>query len=462
MAEPLHVVGGSVAALVAALTAARHRPVELYLDPARAGGGFAGLRLGGSWLPLGMRLLELDYEDPLEARRPLADYDPARDDHRPFIDVLRRHLEEWLGPELIAAPAPEMLWEGRRTTCALTSADIATLPPLMAPSLRARIAAEAGALLRDPAPPAWRFLPGRAARLEAVGLEAASRDNHGATLHSMLLAPLAARVDPTGWAACPATERRKLWAALFHPRTVLEAFRDGRTSFRPRRPFATLRRGGMAGAVRRMLAALRASPAVRLHRVGRLTGLARRGEELLLDFDGRRTRLPTRSAAFGLGAEEAFAAAGLAYAPNRLRAGFAWMAVREAELLHIPSALLLCGAGAPAFRISDGGMVAPGERRLTIEFGDMAAAPGADAARAALEAAGLLRPGAAPRLLHALAGPAQVAPSEANRQAHETAATAFRTALGGRPRILGGARRFGFESFNDQMVDGLHCGQCQG
>ncbi|MDB5370286.1 MAG: hypothetical protein JWP20_1844, partial [Roseomonas sp.] len=79
-------------------------------------------------------------------------------------------------------------------------------------------------------------------------------------------------------------------------------------------------------------------------------------------------------------------------------------------------------------------------------------------ARRALEEAGLLRPGAPARLLHAMAGPAQVAPTAGNHALHGAAAAAFGAALGGMARVLGGARRFGFESFNDQVVDGLHTG----
>ncbi|MDB5371332.1 MAG: hypothetical protein JWP20_2890, partial [Roseomonas sp.] len=349
MAEALHVVGGSIASLMAALAAGRHRPVELYADPARAGGGFGGLPVGGLRLNLGMRLLELDYEDGPAQRLPLGRYDPAMHDHRPFADTIRALVAGLAGDALVRV-TPEMGFGRQRAPCALTTADIATLPPLLAPETRARIAAEAAALLADPAPPPWRFLPHRPAALDGVGLEAASRDNHGATLHALLLAPVAGRLDP-GWANCPAGHRRKLWAALFHPLTVLEAFRDGRTGFRPHRPFWTLRDEGMAGLVGRIMAALKAMPLVRLHPVGRLERLSRRGAELVLDFGGpgarpaRRARLPAAATVIGLGAEEAFAAAGIAYAPARLSAGFAWMRVAERDLLHGPAALLLCGAG---------------------------------------------------------------------------------------------------------------------
>jgi hypothetical protein len=470
MAEPLHLVGGSIACLVAALAAAPSREVRLYANPAAAGGGFGGMKWGGLRLNLGMRLLELDYEDPPTARRPLSAYDPAIDDHRPYIDHVRGFLRQLAG-EAFVPVVPEMLVNGCRATCALTTADLAVLPALLPPSLRVRIAGEAAQLLAQPDPPAWRALPGSPARLEGVSLEAASRDNHGETLHAMLVAPIMARLD-AGWAACPAIARRKLWAALFHPVTVLEAFQDGHTTFRPHRPFATVRGGGMAGLVARMLAALAALPQVRVHPVGRLQQVRRRGDRLLLRFAALpgaiasgEVSLPAATTALGLGAEEAFAAAGLAYAPVRLRAGFAWAAMAERDLLHNPAALLLCDATAPAFRISDNGAMpadhsaGTSQRLLMIEFGHRLAAPGESEVRTVLENTGLLRPGAGLRLMHALAGPAQVAPHVDNQVGHAAAAAGLAAVLGVGPRILGGARRFCFESFNDQVVDGLHTGE---
>jgi hypothetical protein len=233
----------------------------------------------------------------------------------------------------------------------------------------------------------------------------------------------------------------------------LQAFRDGRTAFRPYRPLFTLDGPDIVARLRAALGR------VRLHPAGPLRALRRDGPDLLLRFAcGAETRLPAGHTVLGMGAEEGFAAAGIAYAPTRLRGGFAWARLAEADLLHQPAALLLHDADAPAFRISDNGPAGPRQRLLAIEFGHRAAAPDAPAARAALQAAGVLRPGAALDLVHALSGPAQVAPGAANQARHEAAAAALATALGPGPRLLGGLRRFGLDSFNDQVVDGLSCG----
>ncbi len=60
----LTVVGGSIAALVAADAAARAgRSVDLLLPARGVGGGFRPLEVDGRRLDLGVRLLELDRED---------------------------------------------------------------------------------------------------------------------------------------------------------------------------------------------------------------------------------------------------------------------------------------------------------------------------------------------------------------------------------------------------------------
>lgn len=465
MAEALHLVGGSIACLVAALQAARrgHR-VTLHADPTRLGGSFAGLRRGAHRLNLGIRVLELDSEFPRGQRRPPRGFDPMRDQHRPYIDAIRSFLEELLGDELVQVQPPEMLLAGRRAPCALTTADITGLPPLLTAECRARIAAEAQALLRDPAPPPWRFLPGRPARLEDAALEAASRDNHGDTLHRLLLRPVAARLDP-GWAADMASERRKLWLALFHPQTVLQAFRGEVPEYRPDRHFWGLREGFGGRLVEALRDRLSVLPGVTIIPTGRLTHLTASGRMDFAAAEGipaRRIVLPPARTAIGLSPEEVFGAAGTPYAPQRLSAGFAWVEVAEADLLHASFSLMLCDADATAFRISIGGSSPrPGHVVLVLEFGrwpEGEAPPDLAAAGTALVQAGLLRPRAPLRLLHSLALPCLVAPSFENHARFAAARAAF-AALGWQGRLLAGANRFGFESLNDQVVEGLHLGE---
>src|SRR5262245_5851331 len=128
---PLDIVGGSVGCLVAALTAARGgRSVRLYMNPARAGGSFAGLAIRQRRLNLGVRLFELDYEDSAETRRPISTFDPERDNHRPFIDAVAATLRDLLADDLVPATTPELWLSGRRGQCIHFTADVSQLSNL--------------------------------------------------------------------------------------------------------------------------------------------------------------------------------------------------------------------------------------------------------------------------------------------------------------------------------------------
>ncbi|MFC4169112.1 hypothetical protein [Teichococcus aestuarii] len=474
MAEALHLVGGSIACLVAALRAGQHgRPVTLHADPARLGASFAGIMLEGRRLNLGIRVFELEHE--AAGDQPVPGCDLARDDHLPFLGSIRALVEEVLGEELVRAAAPEMWLEGRRAPCVLTNADIAALPPLLDPARRSRIAREAAALLEAPSPPPCRFRPGHPAgavraALEETPLEEASLANHGATLHGLLIPAVAARLDP-GWASRVAAARRKLWLALFHPRTVLEAFRGETPGFRPHRPFWGMRGGVSAVFVERLLTLLTALPSVRINPVGRLRHMASgpRGT-VLLDFAAppggapQRLSLPAATCALGLGAEELFRAAGVDYAPQRLSVAFGWAEVAEADLRHCPFSLLLAAPGAPALRVSAGPVAEGGRRVMALEFGHVPEGlphPGAAEARRALEETGLLREGAPMRLLGVTSLPCLQVPSFDNRRAFQAALAAFhaRGPEGWAGQLLCGAGRLGFDSMNEQILTGLRIGE---
>ncbi|HET6691432.1 MAG TPA: hypothetical protein VFG74_11270, partial [Miltoncostaeaceae bacterium] len=91
MAEPLTVVGGSIAALVAADARLRGGgAVDLLLPRRGVAGGFAPLEVKGRRLGLGVRLLEIDREDAA-APPPLDDYVAGPSGHVPFV----RTLAEW-------------------------------------------------------------------------------------------------------------------------------------------------------------------------------------------------------------------------------------------------------------------------------------------------------------------------------------------------------------------------------
>src|SRR5829696_310832 len=109
---PRVVIGGTPAAMVAvdALGAAGV-PVR-WLAPERGiGRGFAAMPRDGRTLQLGVRLLELGYEDDA-APPPLSDYRPATSGHRPFTPLLRAWVEQLAGERLREIAPPRVVLDG--------------------------------------------------------------------------------------------------------------------------------------------------------------------------------------------------------------------------------------------------------------------------------------------------------------------------------------------------------------
>src|SRR4051794_32818078 len=95
------VVGGSVASLVAAeaLAEAGAR-VRLLLPEHGVGHGFSPLRRDGRTLELGVRLLELSYEDDGGATPPLRNYHPGLGGHRPYARLVSDWVHARVGDRL--------------------------------------------------------------------------------------------------------------------------------------------------------------------------------------------------------------------------------------------------------------------------------------------------------------------------------------------------------------------------
>jgi hypothetical protein len=455
-AGTLDIVGSSVGCLATALQLAEQgRGVRLFLQKGREGGGFHGLHVDGRDLDLGVRLFELDYEDAPTERLPLADFDRDRHNHRPFIDSVASFIRRFVGDDLQRVEA-EMFVAGRRGRCIHFTTDLTGLPDLLDTGDREAMRAQIEAILRDPAVKDWRFRPGHRARLDGVDLATASIDNHGALFHERLVRPHCAR-QTSGWAQTIASERRKLWMALFHPLTLAEALDRRPPSFRPYRPFYRARAGLF---VERLLEALQCSELVEIVPVGRLMRFATGGDTAILDFAeigdeaGRSIEIAADRSILGFTGEELFSAAGISYAPERIRSGVAWVEIPESEILYWPTLLSVHDSAMTILRVSttsDG--APPGWRIATIETGSEA--PSLDAIRAELEAIGMVSSGATMRLVKSFHGPAQVAASFDNRALFATAHGGF-AQLGWVGTVLGPARRFGFESVNDQIVEALH------
>ena len=437
MAETVTIVGGTVAALVAALSAAcRGCQVALYVDPARIGGSFAGVVAGQRRLDLGPRLFELDYEG--SAPRPISAFDPENGNHRPVIHAVATFIRSILGDDLRPAAEPEMWIGGGRTRCPLMTADLSSLPGALSAEDRACILTDA-----------------RTTALADATLEQASIDQHGPRLHALLIAPVCAK-QHRGWPDLPAADRRKLWAALFHPATVTQAFAGRPIDFRPHRPVATTRTHQAHPFVDRLMQAVRAQPHIAVLPAGPLTGVeAAPSGCLALRFGSHAIRVPAEGCAIGAPPDQVFRAAGTAWRPDRMVASIMWLEVPDHAVRHAPSTLMIAEPAMRVLRISNAGSIG-GHTTFAVEFG--AGRPCGAEASSALRSTGLVGIDAVVRLVHAVSAPGAPVASCGNRATFQAAAAQVGD---WGVDLLAGARRFGFDSLNDQIADGLHFGECR-
>src|SRR3954447_5656388 len=153
------VVGGTPAALVTADALGRAGvPVRLLLPEKGVGRGFAPIPASsGHKPPLGVRVLELAYEDD-GAVPPLADYEPGSNGHRPYAPLIRSWVEDLVGDRLRevapprrpprAGPAARVSPGGELLDDYLFTVDLTGVPPALHADERRRVADEAAAAVR--------------------------------------------------------------------------------------------------------------------------------------------------------------------------------------------------------------------------------------------------------------------------------------------------------------------------
>ncbi len=447
MTGELVIAGGGVAALVAADAAARAgRDVHLLLPRKGVGGGFVPLVLDGRPLERGLRLLELGYEG-VGAPPPLRTYDAAGAGHRPFARDVDAYVRSVVGDDVVVRlPEPQMWLNGRLGDDVLMTADLTPLRGFLdAPTIEA-IVAEAGgdAGLLDRA---------RAPELAAASLTQASLHNHGRTFHDLVVAPVLAKLRPTAGDDVPAVLRRKLWMALFHPRTLREAASGQAVGFRPDRPFHGIKPGGPGQVVTALLERLHAAPSVRITTTAGVKCVCARGDDVFITVAGGET-LVARDPILALCPGELFTAAGVHYAPDRVTSVLAWATVAEDDLWALRSFVHVVDADVPVFRISRGETDADGVT-VCVELAHHVRKEDAPSvARDTLRRLGLVPPHASVRPLAAFAGPTFAAPTFVNRQRFDSARNAYDT-LGIPAQTIGGSEAFGADAFNEQIMQGL-------
>ncbi len=446
------VVGGSVAALATAdALAAAGRPVRLLLPRRGVGSGFLPMERDGRRLELGMRALELRYEGT-GAAPPLAGYRPEGDGHRPFVARIDAWVRDLVGDEALADVAPPACYlDGRLGPELLLTSDLTGARDLVTPDVADRIAGEAARAAAAIGPAGW-LGAGHRERLWEVTLDEASLQQHGATFHGLFLDALIRKIRPGGGGDVVAALRRKLWVPLFWPRTLAEAFAGRPPGFVPDRPLTVVGGSGIGPVVTTLLDRL-AGRGVEVVRTDGLRAVAREDRDVRLEFaDGRVER--AHRPVLGVGAGELFAAAGIPHVATRVRSVMAWVGVAETDLARLPGVVHVLDPAVAAYRITPGERDG-GTRTLCVELAhDVADDDAGATAAAAVRTVGLLPEGAGVRELATLAGPTFADPTAANLQRHAAAWAAWQD-LGLPVHVVGGAQAFGYDSFNEQVVQGL-------
>jgi hypothetical protein len=134
--------------------------------------------------------------------------------------------------------------------------------------------------------------------------------------------------------------------------------------------------------------------------------------------------------------------------------------VREADVRRLPGYVHVLDADVPAYRITPGELdVATGNRVLCVELSfDVAKDAAAELAREALERVGIVREGAPAQDLGVFAGPTFTDPTADNVERHARAVEQLH-GLELPASVIGGAQAFGFDTFNEQVIQGLQAAE---
>jgi hypothetical protein len=448
MTDARVVVGGTIASLVAADALGRAgTPTRLLAPTSGIGRGFTSIPDGERRLSLGMRLLELGYEDD-PAPPPLAEYSAAGDGHRPYARTIRDWTEELLGERLREIAPPQVVVDGRQIDDYLFTVDLAPLAAAASAEERATIAAEATA-----AQEASGDAGALSADLAEMTLETLSLANHGPTFHARYIEPLARKLVDGGSASILAAWRRKAWLPAFWPRTVAEVFASRATAFRPQRAFHEVAPGGVGGLVDALLARIRGHDAVELVPVQQLAAIEPTDGGTRLRFADGHVETAGRPAV-GVPLAELYAAAGVGLELERMRTVLAWIEGDAATLAPGVDVAHVLDGDNPLARVSGGSTTPRPDRRIVCAElrHDLAQDDAAAAALSGLRAAGLLEDGAeAIRVSVAAILPS---PSGATRASLTASAAAF-AARQYDIRPLGAVLFPGADSLNEQIVQGL-------
>lgn len=446
------VVGTSLASLVAAeRLASAGEPVTIVGTDNRWGGSFASMKWGEWPLPLGVRMMELAFEETTDVLPPLASYD-VRVGHRPLVGHVARYVSEMVDGRIKQADPPLMHVNDALAPDIYFTTDLSGLSAVLRPKQRDAMEAEVRALY-DHARPGGVLTD--SSSLADMSLRQASLTNHGETFHDLLIAPLVNRVLASGGDDVPADLRRKVWAPLFWPSTLLEAVTGRAPLFKPFRPLHSVTGGGMGAVIAAIIERFEMHGGTVVFG-GKLLELSSGSGGLSMRFEDAGV-IEHPAPVIGLSAAEIFGACGVEFRPTRGISAIGWISVDEADAHRQPSVLTVVSPSIEAFRISCETVPIPGRVLYTVETSctvppDQIAKVASDSVRQL----GLVAPGAAVDVIRSVAIPSFPYPSFANREAFRAARAAFdeRGCATG-ATLVGGAAAFGADTFSDQIVQGL-------
>lgn len=467
--EPVEVVGNAIASLIAvdALARAGHT-VRWFRPPGPLSGGFQTLQTEGRSLELGMRLIELSYEPgdvapsgvaSVPLNPPLADYVPGPHGHRRFVGLVESVVRELAGADLFAVEEPSCWVRGSIGKDYVVVGDLIDLPQLVSSADLSRIADEARLAVRDVGP-SGLFARSDQSDLINESLAAVSIRHCGPTLWSRLVEPLVDSI--AGRHDVSAGLHRKVWMPLFHPQTVLEAA-CGDLHYRPDRPLYSIKGGGMGLILKRLEARVINSPTVSMLPTAPVSSVSNSGQGRVAFVFEDGTTLDATSPIVGLEPRALFRAAGIDYEPTRATTSIAWVDVDHGahQVEAVPSVQWVVDDRLPVHRVTQNrgdGRGAEGGRTWIVEMRhDLPADDLNHEATRALEVLGLTTK-ARSQVIRSMQVPSFVLPSRSNVERFTSASEELQD-QGVAMTVVGGAKSFGVDSLNEQIVQGLQAAE---
>ena len=467
--EPVEVVGNAIASLIAVDALARAgRKVRWFRPPGPLSGGIQTLQTEGRSLELGMRLIELSYEPgdvapanvaSVPPNPPLADYVPGPHGHRRYVGLVESVIQELAGADLFAVEEPSCWVRGSIGKDYVVVGDLIDLPQFVSSADLSRIVDEAYLAVQDVGP-SGLFARSDQSDLMNESLAVVSIRHFGSTLWSRLVEPLVDSI--AGSHDVSAGLHRKVWMPLFHPQTVLEAAR-GDLQYRPDRPLYSIKGGGMGQILKRLEARVTNSPTVSVLPTAPVSSVSNSGQGKVTFVFEDGTTLDATAPIVGLEPKALFSAAGIEYEPTRAMTSIAWVDVDHGahQVDSVPSVQWVVDDRLPVHRVTqnrgdgrgvEGGLTWIVEMRHDLPADDL----NREATRA-LEVLGLSTT-AHSQVIRSMQVPSFVLPSRSNAERFSSASNVLQDqdlAM----TVVGGARRFGVDSLNEQIVQGLQAAE---